>query len=75
MNDNDERLKLNLQKAQYFFDNFISVHISKIDKEWLNGEIKEQPSMDFLMLQEKKKGLIPVFFLEIFDIEKLEEER
>ena len=68
----DERLKINISKAKAFFENKISVHILKTNREWLNGEITEV-SDDFLMLNEKVKGTMPVAFLELFDINKLEE--
>lgn len=76
-NDNDEekRIQLLKQKAKFFFLNNILVHVSKKDKEWLNGNIVQPLSSDFFMLEEKKKGLIPVFFLEVVDIEKYEVEK
>ncbi len=57
------------KKAQVFFDNSISVHVQKKSGEWLNGYISEVSS-DFFMLNERLKGDLPVFFLEIESIEK-----
>lgn len=56
------------KKTQAYFDKQISVHVKYKSGEWANGYINEQLSPDFFMLQERKKGLIPVFFLELEDI-------
>ncbi len=58
------------EKAKVFSDKCISVHITKKNGSWLNGSIKEV-NADFLMLQELKEGLMPVFFLEIKNIQTL----
>lgn len=54
-------------KAKYFKDNHIAVHI------WLrNGFYKRGMILslhaDFIMLDERLEGKVPVFFLEISDI-------
>lgn len=55
-------------RARVYSSKTIPVHITKTDGEWLNGFI-EEVSSDFLMLKEFKKGLMPVFFLQIKNIE------
>lgn len=57
------------KKVQVFFDNSITIHVQKKSGEWLNGSITEVSS-DFFMLNERIKGDLPVFFLEIESIEK-----
>lgn len=68
INDKDN-LKILRDKVQVFFERKIAVHINlkNKNKEWLNGEIKEV-SEDFFILNEKKKGEMPVFFIEMYDI-------
>ena len=58
------------EKAKVFSDKKIQVHITKKNGSWLNGSITEL-NADFLMLQELKEGLMPVFFLEIKNIQTL----
>ena len=55
-------------KAKIYFERHISVHITKGDGEWLNGFI-DDISDEFLMIEEFKKDLMPVFFKEITSIE------
>lgn len=69
---NDERINSNIVKTKGFFELKKDVHILKISREWLNGTIKEI-SKDYLIMNERKKGEIVVFFLEMFSIEELEE--
>ena len=71
MEDKDKE-QLIKEKIQKHFEFGLAVHISKKDKEWLNGYIKEKPSADFFFLEEFKKGKVMVFFLEIHDVDTLE---
>jgi len=73
-NDKDEDKDLLREKANYFYKNNLPVHVIKKNKEWLNGTITEI-SADFFILKENKEGEVPVFYLEIFDIEKFKEEK
>jgi len=66
---NDKLIK---DKATIFSKKKIPVHINKKDGEWLNGIIKEVNSK-FLMIDEYKKKLMPVFFVEIVNIEPFKE--
>ncbi len=55
-------------RAEVYSKKQIPVHITKYDGEWLNGFITEV-NADFLMINEFKKELMPVFFKEIINIE------
>ena len=65
----NENEMINEKISQVYFEKKIPVHITKKDGEWLNGLISEVNS-DFLMIKEFKKGEIPVFFLQIQEIER-----
>ncbi len=71
---NDEKIKINRVKAKSFLERKISVHILKTDREWWNGELLEVCS-DFLVINERKKGRHTLFFVEIWDINELEEKK
>lgn len=69
MNEYEDDIRLDLQqKAQYFFQNAILIHISLKDGSWLRGYIQDL-SPDFFMLSEMKLGLMPVFFVGIKRLE------
>lgn len=58
-----------MKKSKVFFDRDILVHIKKKNGSWINGKIDDIRA-DFIMLNEFKYGLIPVFYAEIFELEK-----
>ena len=60
------------EKTKYFRDSQEMVHIVLKDTSWLNGTIKSIQTLNFTIV-EKKKGLMPVFFKEVFKIEKYDE--
>ena len=60
--------KLINDRAKIYSKKKIPVHITKKDGEWLNGLIEEVNS-DFLMIKEFRKGLMPVLFIEVINIE------
>ena len=67
-----DRLNGIYMRAKVFHEKKIPIHISASRnglKFFYNGEIKELNN-DFLMLQERKLGLLPIFLIEIYDIEK-----
>ncbi len=69
MTDDETTNELKIQKtAQIFFEKQLPVHVSKKNDGWWNGYIQEVCA-DFIMLNEFKKGLMPIFFIEIVDIE------
>lgn len=61
-------------KAKYYYDLDVAVHIKKFNGYFHNGKIIEL-SNDFLILEDEKDGLMPIFFIEIMEIEKREERR
>ena len=73
MIDDNELKKSNFIKAKYFYDNKISVHLMKTDREWFNGFIVEF-SNDFFIIDDRKYGRRMVFFIELWSIEEMIEE-
>lgn len=69
-NDTNELYKL----AKFFMERNISIHITKKNNWFHNGKIKEL-SAEFIILDEERKGEIPVFFSEMTEISKREEKR
>jgi len=59
------------EKAKFFKNNNIDVHISKKNNWFHNGKIIDIEH-DFLILIDEKNGEMPIFFKEIFEIEKRE---
>ncbi len=72
--DDKDNVELIKKKVDFFFKQNKSVHINlKKDKEFLNGSILEV-NAEFIMLDERMKGTMPVFFLEIYDVDEFKEE-
>ncbi|KKN12609.1 hypothetical protein LCGC14_1014770 [marine sediment metagenome] len=69
-----ETNELMKNKTKYFFEHKIKVHIKKNNGYIHNGLILELKG-DLLILDDKKNGAMPIYFLEIFEIEKMEEEK
>ena len=69
----DETLLLE-HKANIFFKSQQVVHITFKKGFWKRGVIVEVSS-DFFMLNERKEGMQPVFFLEIKDIMQYNERK
>ena len=65
MNESIELLK---KKAQYYFEKKQAVHITLQNREFYNGNMIKCEA-DFILMDVWDKGEIPVFFIEIFDIE------
>jgi hypothetical protein len=61
--------ELTKAKVKYFFDNKISVHISKTNGFFNNGLILEYVE-DYLIINDERNGPTPIYFIEIKDIEK-----
>lgn len=69
-NENEnESVEILKQKAKYFYDNKITIHIKYKKGFWKRGQIKEIKK-DYFVLNENLEGKIPIFFLEVKDIEK-----
>ena len=59
-------------KVKYFFDNNIPVHITRTNGFFHNGLILEYVE-DYIIIDDKRHGAIPIYFLEIKEVEKMEE--
>lgn len=59
-------------KAKFYLNNNTDVHISKKNNWFHNGKIISVKN-DFLILLDEREGEMPIFFSEIFEIEKREE--
>jgi len=59
------------KKAEFFYNRKIEVHITKFNNWFHNGKIIEIKK-DFLILDDEKEGEMPIFFTEIFEIERRE---
>jgi hypothetical protein len=68
----DERYHNNFLKTKTFYDNHIPVHITKKNKEWLNGTISKITD-DYFILEEHKKGRLMIFYIDLYEIEQLED--
>jgi hypothetical protein len=64
----DDRIK---SKADYFARNTLPIHLKKYNGEWLNGYISNLQD-EFLIIDEYKKGLKKVFFVDVIEIEEFE---
>lgn len=71
---NEQELITLKKKVRYFFESKIPVHIKKKNTYFHNGIILELEG-DLLILDDKKNGAMPIYLMEIFDIEKMEEEK
>lgn len=67
MNDNDIE-----REVAVFFDRQIPIHIALKNGRFVNGIINEL-SNDFFMLNDRELGDLPVFYSQIYKIEKLKE--
>ncbi len=65
----DEDLKILQGKIQYFYDSARPVHIKFKKGYWKNGNVIETSS-DFFVIDEFLEGNLPVFFLEIENVEE-----
>ena len=70
----DTKINLFFDKATLYKDLQIKVHLTMYNGFVYNGMITEVEP-DFFLLDDHRKGIMPVFFLELVDIEKWEEEK
>ena len=68
----NEREEVIIKKLEFFKERNIAVHIVKNNNWFHNGIIKEINN-DLLILTDEKEGDMPIFFMEIVDVEKREE--
>ncbi len=71
---NEQELMILKRKVRYFFENKILVHIKKKNTYFHNGLILELEG-DLLILDDERDGSMPIYFLEILEIEKREERK
>ena len=57
------------KKVDTYYSKGVPVHITFKKGFWFNGYITEISS-DFFMINEFLKGSMPVFFIEVYDINK-----
>ena len=75
MNNDKETI---IEKLEFFLKNKIKIHITKTNREFLNGFLVKKISSDVFVINEVVRGELHVFASEIFNIEeymKKEEER
>lgn len=70
--ENETNVELLERKANHYLKAQIKIHVSYINGKWMRGLIKEVSS-DFFILDETLNGMMPIFFLEIKDIEPYKE--
>ena len=68
MNEQEETIR---KKILFYFKQNLAVHIKKKNNWFHNGKIKSIES-DHCILIDEKEGEMPIFFLEIFEVEKRE---
>lgn len=64
-NEEDELMR---NKMQVFFDKKIPVHINLKNRTFYNGLITEMSS-DFCILNDRVLGELPVFFMQVYEVE------
>jgi len=62
------------EKVKYYFKNQIKVHIKKKNGWFNNGRIIEFTG-DLLILEDRVLGSIPIYLIEILEIEKAKEDK
>lgn len=76
MDDNNDKTTIeefkNKERIKAFFESKISVHIGMFNKEWFNGQIISMREK-FFILDERKKGPVPILYSDIYSIDKLDE--
>jgi hypothetical protein len=70
--DDEERIALLKKKVQIFFDKKINVHVTMNNKTFYNGELIQPVAPDYFMMIDRKLGELPVFFVQVRDIEPQE---
>jgi len=61
------------EKLDFFYAEKVAVHISKHNREFLNGKLVEKKSDNIFVIDERNKGLVSVFVSEVFDVEEFRE--
>jgi len=61
------------EKLDFFLKNNIKIHITKTNREFLNGPLIKKESEEIYLIKEKNKGIIRIFISEVFDVEEFKE--
>lgn len=69
MNEQNDIIR---KKLEFFKDKNIAIHISKKNGWFHNGKILEITG-DFFIIDDEKTGAMPIYFIEIKEIEKKKE--
>ena len=69
-----EREEIIRKKILFYFQQDLAVHIKKHNNWFHNGVIKSVES-DHCILIDEKEGEMPIFFSEIFEVQKKEERK
>lgn len=74
MGDDNEHVLLLQKKVKFYYDNQTRVHVTfkreKDGSKWRRGYIKEISSDFFILWEDYLKQDIPVFFIQIDEVEK-----
>ena len=70
---NDKQLVIQ-KKCEFFHKGKIAVHIKKENGYFHNGLILEVQG-DLLIIDDRKNGAMPIYFMEIKEVEKMEESK
>ena len=71
---NEQELTILKKKTEYFFENKILVHIRKHNGYFHNGLILELEG-DLFILDDEKIGTMPIYYMEVLEIEKREDKK
>ena len=71
---NEQELTILRKKTRYFFENKIPVHVKKKNTYFHNGMILELEG-DLFVLDDERDGAMPIYYLEVLEIEKREKKK
>ncbi len=70
INDNEQRIK---DKVDFFYSEKVKVHVSLLDKTFLNGIIEKELRPGVYWFNENKLGGVYLFLKDIYEIEEFKE--
>ena len=69
MINENERIKNNRKKIEFFLAEQIVVHVDKTDKSWLNGIFLKQLNEDVYLFKDNVLGELHLFLSEIYKVD------
>lgn len=69
----EEQKELMKKKIEFFYTKGLAVHVKKKNGFIYNGNILEF-ALDLIILEDDKVGAMPIYFEEIFEVEKRREQ-